>query len=70
MLKQAQRLLVPERVNEWLDLGKNPFAGAMINLYKFARVVRLQSVLKAAILPSGYKKEVAALDAPISGRSG
>lgn len=70
VLKQAQRLLVPERVNEWLDLGKNPFAGAMINLYKFARVVRLQSVLKAAILPSGYKKEVAALDAPISGRSG
>ncbi len=62
VLKQAQRLLVPEKVNELLGLGKNPFAIVMLNLYKLSRIIRVKSLLKNMILPSAYKKEIIALD--------
>ncbi|HYH55771.1 MAG TPA: oxygenase MpaB family protein [Anseongella sp.] len=64
ILKQAQTLLVPGKVNELLNLGKNPFAAVMLNLYKLSRIIRINSALKNAILPSAYKKEIAALDNP------
>ncbi|WP_257668815.1 oxygenase MpaB family protein [Parapedobacter tibetensis] len=62
ILKQTQRLLVPEKVNELLDLGKNPFAAIMLKLYKLSRIIRVKSFLKNAILPPAYKKEIIALD--------
>ncbi|MGK6352587.1 oxygenase MpaB family protein [Parapedobacter sp. DT-150] len=62
VLKQAQTLLVPKKVNELLHLGKSPFAAGMLGLYKFSRFIWLKSVLKKAILPSEYKKEIIALD--------
>ena len=62
ILKQAQILLVPEKVNELLNLGKNPLSHPMLNLYKISRIIRLKSLLKNAIMPSAYKKEIMALD--------
>ena len=68
VLKQAQILLVPDKVNELLGLGKNPLSTPMLNLYKLNRIIRLKSMLKNAILPSAYKKELLALDT-YSGKS-
>jgi hypothetical protein len=62
ILKQAQILLVPDKVNELLGLGKNPLSIPMLNLYKLSRKIRLKSLLKNVILPSAYKKEILALD--------
>lgn len=63
MLKQAQSLLVPEEVNELLNLGKSPVSASVLNLlYKFIQTIRLKSLIKNAILPSEYKKEIKALD--------
>lgn len=62
ILKQAQILLVSEKVNELLFLGKNPLSVSLIKLYKLSRVIHLKSMLKNMILPSAYKKEMIELD--------
>lgn len=62
ILKHAQTLLVPEKINELLSLGKNPFATIMLNVYKLSRFIRAKSFLKNAVLPSAYRKEIVALD--------
>lgn len=62
MLKQAQTLLAPEHVNALLALGKSPFAAPLLNVYKLSRVVRLKALLKNALLPPAYKREIAVLD--------
>ena len=62
ILKQAQILLVPDKVNELLGLGKNPLSIPILNLYKLSRIIRLKSMLKNLILPSAYRKEILALD--------
>lgn len=63
ILKQAQRLLVPQRVNHLLGLGKNPLAKIILELYKWSRFIKIKSILKNALLPVAYKKEIMALDA-------
>lgn len=62
ILKQAQVLLVPQRVNQLLSLGKNPFAALLLKLYKLSHIVRAKSHIKNMILPVAYKKEIVALD--------
>ena len=62
ILKQAQTLLVPAKVNELLGLGKNPFSALLLNLYKLSRIIRVKSILKNVLMPSEYKKEIRALD--------
>lgn len=62
VLKQAQILLVPAQVNKLLGLGKSPFAAIMLKLYQWSQVIRIKSILKNAILPADYKKEIVALD--------
>ncbi|MES2650718.1 MAG: oxygenase MpaB family protein [Bacteroidota bacterium] len=62
VLKQSQILLVPSGVNKLLGLENNPFARIMLNLYKLSSLIRVKSILKNAILPVSYKKEIMALD--------
>lgn len=62
VLKQVQILLVPEKVNKLLGLGKNPFSVAILNFYKLSHFICLKALLKNVILPSAYKKEILALD--------
>ncbi|MFI5163113.1 MAG: oxygenase MpaB family protein [Sphingobacteriales bacterium] len=62
MLKQAQVLVVPAEVNRALSLGKTKWLLPVLYIYKFFRLVKLQNLLKYAILPSNYTKEVMALD--------
>ena len=62
ILKQVQRALVPERVNRLLGLGHSPIAALLLDAYKLSRILRLDPLLKNAILPSEYKAQVKALD--------
>lgn len=70
ILKQAQKLLVPARVNELLRLGENPIAAAILNLYKLGHAIGISPLLKNALLPPAYKMEIMALDKPLPAPAG
>lgn len=62
VLKQAQVLVVPDRVNKLLSLGKIPFLLPVLKLYKLSRIINMDELLKDAILPPEYKKEIKEMD--------
>lgn len=62
VLKQAQVLVVPYEVNRLLSLSKVKWLTPVMYIYKLFRLVRLQDILKNAILPNVYVKQVQALD--------
>lgn len=62
LLKQAQVLVVPGRVNRLLSLGKIQWLLPVLYVYKFFRLLRLENLLKNAILPHAYIGQVQALD--------
>ncbi|MBS1531976.1 MAG: DUF2236 domain-containing protein [Bacteroidetes bacterium] len=63
VLKQAQVLVAPQQVNRLLALGRTPWLLPVLYCYKFFRLLRLQNLLKNAILPTAYIKQVRELDA-------
>ena len=62
ILKQAQVLIVPDKVKQLLSLGNIRFLAPAISIYKLFRTLNIEDLLKDAILPSGYKKEIKELD--------
>lgn len=62
VLKQAQVLVVPRQVNTLLGLGITPWLLPVLYVYKFFRLLRMQNLLKNAILPPMYVKQVEELD--------
>lgn len=62
ILKQAQILVVPKRVNKLLKLGNVPIFTSAIITYKFLRLLKLENYLKNAIMPEAYKPQIAALN--------
>lgn len=62
ILKQAQILVAPKRVNKLLNLGNVPIFTSAIITYKFLRLLKMENYLKNAILPEAYKPQIAALD--------
>lgn len=62
VLKQAQVLVVPAEVNRSLSLGRVKWLMPVVYIYKFFRLIKLQDILKDAILPSAYLNQVKALD--------
>ncbi|HWD89701.1 MAG TPA: oxygenase MpaB family protein [Mucilaginibacter sp.] len=63
VLKQAQVLVVPRQVNRLLRLGNFPWLLPVLYVYKFSRLIKLQNLLKKAILPKAYIRQVLELDA-------
>jgi len=63
ILKESQKLVVPEHVNDLLNLGKINWITPLLITYKLSRKIKLDGLLKAIILPSAYKKQIKALDA-------
>ena len=62
VLKQAQLLLVPNRVKLLLSLGNARWLMPVLFIYKLFRLVRLQNILKNVILPPAYVAQVQAMD--------
>lgn len=62
ILKESQKLVVPPRVNDLLQLGKIPWIMPLLQLYKFSRRIHMDGFLKSLILPSAYKKQIRELD--------
>ena len=66
LLKEAQVLVVPERVNRLLALGTIRFLQPVLTLYKKSRLLNLHGLLKDLILPSAYKKQIKELDIEVA----
>lgn len=62
ILRQAQVLVVPDRVNNLLSLGTIPFLLPVLSIYKLFRKLNIERLLRDAILPGEYKKEIKELD--------
>jgi len=62
VLLQAQVLLVPDRVRRLLRLSSIPFFYPVVQLYKAARLVRLDKSIKYLLLPSQYREQIFGLD--------
>ena len=62
LLKQAQLLVVPKRVSKLLGFGTVRWLLPVLAVYKFFRLLKLQNLLKNAILPPAYVNQVKAMD--------
>jgi hypothetical protein len=62
VLKQAQVLVVPAEVNKMLALGKTHWLLPLLYTYKLFRILKIENILKTAILPPAYIKQVQSLD--------
>lgn len=62
ILLHAQMLVVPERVNALLQLGKTSILTPLLPLYKLFRRLKLDWILKSIILPGEYKAQIKDLD--------
>lgn len=63
ILLEAQTLVVPQRVNHLMGFRKLSLLKPVVGLYKLSKLLKADGLLRAAILPSKYKKEIEALDA-------
>ncbi len=63
LLKQAQLLVIPARVRRLLSFTNISFLYPVVQVYKIARKIKLDGVLKNAVLPSNYKMQIRLLDA-------
>jgi hypothetical protein len=62
ILLEAQRLVAPKKVCDLLGFRRISLLSPLIGLYKLGRIIKIDSLLKAMILPQKYKKEIRALD--------
>ena len=62
LLTEGQKLVVPKKVNELLEMGQVSLLAPVLVLYKITRKVKLDWFLKSIILPKEYKKEIKELD--------
>jgi uncharacterized protein (DUF2236 family) len=65
ILIEAQKLVVPRRVNDLLGFGKVSFFRPLISLYKLSRLMKIDRFLVSSILPSEYKKQIMDLNNPL-----
>ena len=62
ILKQVQVNLSPNEVNELLGLKKRRWFGALLSAYKTSRLIHINKLLKAALLPKTYRIQIWSLD--------
>ena len=63
LMRQIQALIVPNRVNELLMLGKGEIVAPILYCYKLSRTVNAHTLIRNMILPKTYKKEILGLQA-------
>ncbi len=62
ILKEAQLLVAPKKVNQLLKLGEFSWLKPIIGLYKLSRTFKMDWILKSLILPAKYKVAIKELD--------
>ena len=65
ILLEVQRTVIPVEVKEMLRIKNTMFiSNTGLSLYKLAKVLNSDNILKSIVLPSAYKEKVKALDNP------
>jgi hypothetical protein len=62
ILLHGQALLVPKRVHKLLSLPSVPLFYPVLLFYKATRLLKFDRLIKALLLPSAYKVQIAGLD--------
>ena len=62
ILLESQKLVVPQHVRHLLGFGNFRLFKSVIAVYKLARMIKLDGILKSLILPSAYKRQIQELD--------
>ncbi|HNP22717.1 MAG TPA: oxygenase MpaB family protein [Panacibacter sp.] len=62
LLIESQKMVCPKRVMELLEFRNVNLLRPAVGMYKLMRRIKLDWLIKAAILPSKYKAEIKALD--------
>ncbi len=62
LLLQVQALVVPARVRELLGFSRFSAIQLILPLYKLSRLVKMDRLVKAMLLPKHYKEQIKALD--------
>ncbi|WP_310589007.1 oxygenase MpaB family protein [Fibrella forsythiae] len=62
LLRQAQSLLVPDRVARLLDLPERPLLANLLWIYPTARALGLRALVQRALLPATYLARIQALE--------
>jgi uncharacterized protein (DUF2236 family) len=62
LLRESQKLVVPERVRRLLHLNKFSWLAPILFFYKLSRKIRLDWFLKSLVMPAQYKKQIKELD--------
>jgi hypothetical protein len=62
VLVESQKLVVPPRVKQLLQFSGIDWFVPVVAGYKFARMVKMDALVKRLLLPSQYQKEIGELD--------
>lgn len=62
ILLEVQSLVVPQTVHKLLGFRKISLLYPLLTLYKASKIIKLDWLLKALILPAKYSKEIKAMD--------
>ena len=62
VLIEGQKLVVPDRVKELLQLGEFSLLTPVVPIYKISRLIKMDWLLKNILLPSDYKDQINELD--------
>ena len=62
LLIQGQKLVVPARVNQLLNLGHYSWLSLILPPYKLSRKLKLDWIIKSIVLPKQYQSQINALD--------
>ncbi len=62
LLIEAQKLLLPFTVKKMLQFKSIQWLSPAVPVYKFTRMMRLDSIIKSVLLPGKYKQEIRGLD--------
>lgn len=62
VLWEGQKLVVPNRVKELIQFSNFSLIQPLVPIYKFSKRMKMEGVIKAILLPSAYKTQIAELD--------
>jgi len=62
LLIQVQLLIVPEKVKQLLNIRQPIYIKPILAAYKLTRLIGIDRILKAAMLPAEYKAQILELD--------
>jgi hypothetical protein len=55
-------MVVPDLVRKMLNLNKLSLIQMILPFYKFSRIIKMDTIIRSAILPSAYQASIKALD--------